>query len=309
MAVADGSLTRLADISEVTIGTTPTSPTFQRMRYLSATIKPGKEVDVPDEIRADGNVASIVDVGRSGSLSIKTNMSYGTYDNWLARLLRGAWSTDVLVNGITQTAGTMELTYEQGATDTFLRFTGCRVNTLDMVIEAKKSITADWGFMALGVSDPANAILSGATYTAPSTTPVMNAANDVGTLTITGVSNAPKIQKISMKIDSGVYANQIVGQKDPYSHGIGIIKVTGSITTLFENKDFYGAILGHNDITLSTTIGASAGSRYTIDLPLMKLMDGGPEVGGNGRAVILDVPFQCYYDATTTGTIKVTRAV
>jgi hypothetical protein len=309
MTVAAASLTRLAYVPEVTPGTTPATPTFQVLRYLSCDPKPGKQVDVPDEIRADGNVASIVAVGMSPALTIRGDLSYGTYDALLEDGLRGAFSTNVLVNGITETAFTAELTYEQGATDSFVRIAGCHVNTIDIVAEAKKSVTIDFGIMGMSAPSAANAIITGATYTAATTTPVMNAANDVSALTITGVTNAPKVQKLAMKIDSGVFANNIVGQQAPYSLGMGIIKVTGSITTLFENIDTYNAILAHTDIAISTTVGATAGSRYTILLPKVKLMDGGPVVGGNGQSVILDVPFQAYYDATTGGSIKVTRAV
>ena len=309
MTVAEGSLTRVADVPEVTIGTTPATPTYQTMRFLSAKPMAGKQVDVPDEIRADGNVSSIVDVGRSGSLTVRSLLSYGTFDKWFERLMRGAWSTNVLVNGVTPSAGSIELTYDHVGSKSYHRYKGCRVNTLDMVLESKKSITADWGLKALTVVDADTAIISGATYTAATTTPVMNAANDVATLSITGVTNAPKVQKLAIKIDSGLYDNDIVGQRDPYSHGIGIIKVSGSITTLFESNDFYQAMLNHDDITLSTTIGAASGSKYTILLPKFKLLDGGAEVGGNGKAVIFDVPFQGYYDATTGGTMKITRAV
>jgi len=309
MTVAESSLSRFAIITEATIGTTPATPAFQNLRFLSASPKLGKQVDIPDEIRSDGNVASIVDVGRSGSISMRSDLSYGTFDKPLEKLLRGAWTSNVLVNGIVQAADTIELTYDHVASKSYLRFKGCRWNTLDLTIEAKKAITADWGIKALSVADADTAIITGATYTAATTTPVLNAANDVSALTITGMTNAPKVKKLSLKIDSGVYDNDIVGQKDPYSQGISIIKVSGSIQTLFESADAYQAAINHDDITLSTTIGAAAGSRYTILLPKFKLMDGGPEIGGNGQAVMYDIPFQAYYDATTGGTIKITRAV
>jgi hypothetical protein len=309
MTVAESSLSRFAIVTETAIGTTPATPAFQTMRLLSASPKLGKQVDVPDEIRADGNVASIVDVGRSGSISMRSVMSYGTFDKPLEKLLRGTWTTNVLVNGILQAADTIELTYDHVASKSYLRYKGCRWNTLDLVLEAKKSVTADWGIKALTVADADTAIITGATYAAATTTPVMNAANDVAALSITGMTNAPKVKKLTLKIDSGVYDNDIVGQKDPYSQGISIIKVTGSIQTLFENTDTYQAAINHDDITLSTTIGAAAGSRYTILLPKFKLLDGGPEIGRNGSAVMYDVPFQAYYDATTGGTMKITRAV
>jgi len=49
------------------------------------------------------------------------------------------------------------------------------------------------------------------------------------------------------------------------------------------------------------------GNSYVIALAKAKLLDGGPTVGGNGQAVILDVPFQSYFDATAAGSITITR--
>lgn len=142
MTVADGSQTRLADVSEVTIGTTPASPVFQIMRYVSSDLRIAKQTDVPNEIRADGNVGSIVDVGRSAQGTINTLLSYGTFDTWLARLLRSSWSSDVLKNGIAQQAGTLEYFYEMGTPDAYIRFQGCRWNTLDLTLRARQSVQA-----------------------------------------------------------------------------------------------------------------------------------------------------------------------
>lgn len=116
MSFADGSQVRLADVSETVIGTIPATPAFQIMRYRSSSIRLAKQVDISDEVRADRNVPGITDVGRNVAGSIETRFSYGTYDAWLERLLCSAFSTGVLKNGVTHKTGTLEATYEQGAT-------------------------------------------------------------------------------------------------------------------------------------------------------------------------------------------------
>ena len=83
--------------------------------------------------------------------------------------------------------------------------------------------------------------------------------------------------------------------------------MTGSLTTLFENMDTYKAILDHDDVALSTTLTDELGNSYAIALPKVKLLDGGPTVGGNGRAVLLEVPFQARYDSTSGASITITR--
>ncbi|WP_261323868.1 phage tail tube protein [Rhizobium leguminosarum] len=52
----------------------------------------------------------------------------------------------------------------------------CRMNTLDLQLNAKQNVTANWGVMGIGSPNPDTAIVTGATYTDPTTTPVLNAA-------------------------------------------------------------------------------------------------------------------------------------
>lgn len=307
MTVADGSQVRLADVTEATIGTTPTTPTFQVMRYVSSDIRISKQTDIPNEIRSDGNVASIVDVGRMVQGTINTFLSYGTYDVWFERLLRSSWSTDVLKNGVAHKAGTLEKTFKQGGTDSFIRYEACRWNTLDLTLRARQSVQANWGIMGIRSPTPTTAIITGATYTAATETPVFNAGLNVSEMLFTGISTPPKIQAMTMRINSNIYANDVVGAYEPYSHGLGRFEVTGTLTTLFENLDTYNAILDHDDILLSTKLLDGLGNSYTIALPKVNLLDGGPTVGGNGQAVLMEVPYQAKYDSSSTASITITR--
>lgn len=308
MTVADGSQVRLADIHEAVIGTTPATPAFQIMRYVSADIRPTKQVEITDEVRADRNVPSITDVGRNVAGTVNTLLSFGTYDSWMEDLMCSVFSTGVLINGVQHRTRTLEFTYEQGATDTFTRFRGVRFNTLDLAFEARKAVTANWGVMGLDSPDPATAIITGATYTAATTTEVFNAALNVSALTITGITNAPKVQKAAIKITNNIYANDVVGQYTPDSHGLGRFEVTGSLTVYFENKDTYEAILDHSDVGLTITVTDAAANSYEFRIRKMKLLDGGPTVAGNGKAVMMEVPFQAIYNATDAGSIKITRS-
>lgn len=307
MSVADGSIVRLAYIAEATIGTTPTSPAFQVLRYETSDIRITKTTDIPNEVRADGNVASIVDVGRAVTGSINGLLSYGTYDDLIAAALRGTWSTDVLVNGITHKAFAFEEFYEQGTTDTFIRYNGVRINTWDLEMTARQSVKSNFGIMGIKSPTPTSAILSGATYTAATTTEVLNAGLNVSALTLTGISNSPKVQKMTMRFNSNIYQNDIVGAYEPYSHGLGRAEVTGTLTAYFENVDTYNAILAHTTVAIAFTLTDAAGNSYAVSIPKVKLLDGGPSKPGNGRAVMVEVPYQAFYDSGIGGSIQVTR--
>ena len=309
MTVANGSQVRLADVSEATINTIPTSPVLQVMRYVSADIRLVKQTDIPDEIRGDRNVASIVDVGRMVQGSINTLLSYGTFDTWFERLLCAAWSTNVLKNGVVDKAGTLEFTFEQGTTDSYIRYTGTRINTLDLQLSARQSVSASWGMMGITSPTPTTAILSGATYTAATTSEVFNAGLNLGSLTMTSttMSSTPKIRSLSLSIRNNISPVDVVGQYAPYSHILGRFEVTGTAEIMFESLAAYSAILGHEDTALSFTLTDAAAKAYAFSIPKLKMLDGSPVVGGNSQAVTMSVPFQGFYDSSSTATLTITR--
>jgi hypothetical protein len=309
MSFADGSQVRLADVSEVTIGTIPTSPVFQIMRYRSANTRLAKQVDISDEVRADRNVPGITDVGRNVTGSIETRFSYGTYDTWLERLFCSAFSTDVLKNGVTHKAGTLEMTYEQGATDSYIRYRGCRWNTLGLNLRSRQPVQATWGIMGIGSPTPTSAILSGATYTAATETEDFNAGLNVANLSIlsTSLVASPKVQALSLNINNNIYQVDVVGQYDVYGHGLGRFDVTGTMTVLFESLAAYSAIISHEDVAISFDLVDTAGNKYAFSIPKVKFTDGGPAAPGNGQPVVLEVPFQAFYDASSSASISVTK--
>lgn len=307
MAIADGSTTRLADVTETVIGTIPSTPAWQVMRYVTSTLRPTKQTDISDEIRADRNVPDITDVGRQLSGDIQTRYSYGTFHTWLERLLCSTWSSDVLKNGILPKTGALEWTYEQGATDAYIRALGCRWNTLDLSLASRQPVRATWGIMGLSVPTPATAIVTGATYAPATTTKDFNAGLNVGSMVFTGITNPPKIQSLNVRVNNNIYPIDVVGSYDPYAHGLGRFEVSGSMRALFENADTFNAILDHADVTLGFTLTDAAGNAEAWSLPKVKLLDGAPTVPGNNQPVVLDVNFQAIYDAGAAASISITR--
>lgn len=307
MAVAHGSQVRLADASEATPGTIPATPSFQVIRYVTSDVRISKQTDIPDEVRADGNVGSIVDVGRSVAGTINTLLSYGTYDTWLSRLLSADWNANVLKNGMLEKTGALEKTFKQGAGQSFIRYRGVRWNTLDLTLRARQSVQANWGVLGIGSPAPTTAIISGATYADPTTTPVFNAGLNVASLTLSGVTASPKMQALTMRINRNIYQNDAIGAYEPYGHGLGRFEVTGSMTCYFEDLYTYQAILDHSDVGLAFNLSDAPGNTYAFSIPKVKLMDGGPPGSGNGQAVLMEVPFQAFYDATSSAQISITR--
>jgi len=93
MSIASGALYGLRYIAEVTYGVTPGTPVMKALRFLAG---PGldlqKEGYRSNEVRADRQVSNFRHGMRKVVGSIPFELSIGTYDDFLAAALSGAWT-------------------------------------------------------------------------------------------------------------------------------------------------------------------------------------------------------------------------
>jgi hypothetical protein len=115
------------------------------------------------------------------------------------------------------------------------------------------------------------------------------------------------VQALSLRINNNIYQVDVVGQYDAYGHGLGRFELTGNMTVLFEDLAAYTAILDHEDVAIGFDVGDKAGNKYTFAIPKVKFTDGGPAAPGNGQPVVLEVPFQAFYDASSAASLSITK--
>ncbi len=307
MTVAHGSQTQLAYVKEATPGVIPANPSWQIARYVSEGLTLEKQTISSDEVRPDRNRTDVTDVGRQVSGPINTLFSFYTFDDWLEALLCTTWGGNSIKNGNQIRTLTFEKRFELGATDVFTRYRGCRLNTLDLQLNAKQNVTANWGILGLGSPNPANAVIAGSSYADPTTTPVLNAALNVADLSITGVTTPPKLQALSVRINNNLYAVDIIGQYETYDFGLGLFEVSGTMTALFESADLYQSIINHTDVGFAIELADGVGNSYQVTIPKTKLTNGSPVGPGNGRAVVMEVPFTAILNPASAATMAIAR--
>lgn len=308
MAFGNASEIRTAFIAEATAGTTPATPTFQTARFTSGGMRSNKTVVTSDERRADRNVPDEILTGLGASGSYDFELAYGALDDIIAAALCGAWSTNILKNGILQPSFTFEETIELGATDSFHRFLGTEVNTLNLSVTAKEKVTGSIGLMALQET-PATAIITGATYTAANAEPISTASANVANLTVGALNPQPKVRSLSFEVNNGLRERPVVGSPYTSGFGRGRCEVTGTMEAYFETQALYAAVLAHETAAMSFTVGNATAKKYTIAFPRIRLGDGETTKGGNDDDIMVTVPFRAIYDATEACSIKITRAV
>ncbi len=302
--MVNSSQTRLAYINEVTYGVTPATPVFLNQRFVSENLNANIENTVSNEIRADRNTTDLIQVGADGGGSIDIELSYGSFDLWLESLMYGVWTTNVLKNGNTQKSFTIEKTFETGATDQFHRFTGCIANSLSLSMQAKQVVTGSFEFIAKGATT-GQAIISGATYTAANTNPVINAAVNFAALTMSGVTS-PELTSISLNITNNLRRQAILGSLDARGIGTGRFEVTGEVMAYFTNQSMYDLFLAGTASTLVFSLGGVSTKKYLFEMANIKFETGEVVAGGNDQDLIAKMSFRALFDGTDN-TLKITR--
>lgn len=302
--MADTSQTRLAYITESTYGTTPSTPTMLVQRYTGEGLSANIQTITSNEIRADRNISDVVQVGSEVGGNVDFELSYGSFDLWLESLMHGAWSTNVLKNGTTRKSFSMEKTFETGATDQYHRFTGCIANTLTLSVQAQQIVTGSFGFLGKGFSS-AQAIISGATYTAPNTNDVINAGNNFASLAVTGVTS-PELTSLNLSITNNLRTQAVVGSIESRGVGTGRFEVTGDLTAYFENEDLYELFLAQTATDLTFKLGGASSKNYVFDMDKIKFTGAEIVAGGNDQDVLAVMQFRALYEGTDN-TLKITR--
>ena len=103
---ADGDLIQFATKKETVLGTHPGGE-MQIMRVRSDSLEPGIQTIESQLVTGDRQVDNVVQVGRSASGDIDTELSYGEYDDWFLGLLfsDAAWTTPPsAITGVDATA-------------------------------------------------------------------------------------------------------------------------------------------------------------------------------------------------------------
>lgn len=93
---AEANRVSIRYLKESVWGTNP-GGNGQDLRFTSDSLVLDKNAVESEEIRSDGNVADLVDVGQSASGGLGFELSYGTYDDVLESIMRSAWGSALTV--------------------------------------------------------------------------------------------------------------------------------------------------------------------------------------------------------------------
>jgi len=302
--MADGARHSIGFIPEVTYGTTPTStPAFQLLRNTSVSLALQKDGLKSEEIRSDYQIFAF----RQGAYKIMGDIgieaSYGTYDALLEGLLKSTWNTNVLKAGVTRKSFTFERNFADISDFPYQRFTGCEIDKLSLSLANNAIVKGQFSILGQNMTTAA-AIMTGATYPVPTTTPVFDSFT--GTIT-EGGSSIAVVTELQLSIDGGLQGRYVVGSKLSRRPTPGFFNVTGTLTAYFEDSVMLNKFINGTESAIAFTLLDAPGNSLAVNIPRVVYTGAPPDVKGIGP-VTLAMPFQALLDATTENSnIVITR--
>lgn len=207
-----------------------------------------------------------------------------------------------LVAGVEKLSVTLEKTHETGSPDSYFRYAGARMASFSLSVVSQQIITGNMEWLALGET-LGTAIISGATYTAANTNPVM-AAPDVGLVSVGGVASTVVFSEFSFNLTNNLRAQNGIGSIPASGIGYGRREITGTLTAFFEDADVYEEAVNNN--TAAVIVPVTDGTNYYIlTLPAVKFSSRAATAGGNNQDIVANLGFQAILDTTAGASITI----
>ena len=209
-----------------------------------------------------------------------------------------------LRNGTTEKSYSIERKHDD--ITEFFGFLGMVVNTLELTIAANAAVTG--GFEFTGKSAAlAQATIGTGGPDAATTTEVMDALSNVGTIEEGGVALSLMIQEISISVANNVRGIPAVGTLGAADIGVGKCDITGTLNVMFADDSLYDKYLANTATSLTFTITDAAGNSYVFTLPNIKFETDQPNAEGQDADVVENITWRAMRDATTDCMIQIDR--
>lgn len=302
-------LVQIAIVPEAVYGVTPSSPAFLVVRTTGESLAFAPTSTTSSEMNPKRQVTDTILTGGQSTGDLNFELAY---EDWFELLLAGAyckdWAVDTAKIGTTLLSFTVEKKIPVTGGFEYHRFTGCLVNGFTLNIRPNQPITGSFAMIGKTVT-PGSTALSGATYTQPALTPVMNAPNVVG-IEIDGVPAVSQcFNNLQLTLNNNNRAIECIGTLGPKEMALGRAEVQAQFSVLFSSSDLLNTLLTQDELSLEfTTKDADLPANYyTWLLPRVKFTANPIVAGGTNQDVVNAVTAQGLYDATAATTLQTVR--
>ena len=291
---ASGAGSSLAFIQESTFKTTPSTPSLVELACLPPTLNPEAEQFVSEQINALRVQKASRHTGRSGTLQVPMELSYGAADALLAGALKDEWAVDTPSSGTDQLVfDTTELTYAielkrgDAATPYIVTGNGVLFNSFSMeiVADGNTAVRANFGAMVAKVTvGTSSADADG--YTAPTSNDPLIAADGA----IEMDSSAFVAVSISVQYDDPRQPIRAIGSLEASAFAPnGNRSLTGELAFYANNKDHLDRYLAEASHEIVVTLTDPDGNVLALTLHEVKF--GAPRESADSGSIRVTAPF------------------
>lgn len=313
MAGAANSERQEAYVVETVAGTIPATPAFQRSPFTQATFTATPRTSEARLIGTRGQRSAISRNGVEVTGSATSKLFYGTIDDFWASLFQNSWAADVLVNDYNQ----VTLSYEQaipqgaGAALAYTRFRGVEVTSGTLTLTAREDAEVSLDFIGLGSDVATDTVVTGATYTDPTSTVVLGSGEDIGLITMSGFDPLDCMRQLTINFNSeGKEDQPKIGSNDSCGTTPGALvpEITGQFYVEDNFINIYNAARAGTEFALSIPVGQTANQKYLIEFPRCQFTEAPLETGESGPAY-QNFTILPLFDSGIGGTCRITRNI
>lgn len=306
--MSNSILHKLSIIPEVTYGTTPATPTFLEIPHTGSNLALAKNTMESGIISPTRQVTDVRHGNRQVGGDISCELLYGTFDEMLAALLGGAWSSNVLVPGVTRKSFSVLRQFTDiagsGENFPFQLYKGVELNKLSLNITPESFVKADFSVFGRELA-LANTAPTDSTFTAAANRKPFDTFS--GSVLVNGDAVA-NITEIQLSIENGIQPRFVLFDDKSNEPKIGKCRVTGTLTLYFADSALLAAFNGGDKRSLEFVIEDPQSNSYTFELP--SILGTGAQTDVQGESdIMIPFPFTAIYErgAGTPESIKITR--
>jgi hypothetical protein len=193
-------------------------------------------------------------------------------------------------------------------TNIFAQFSGMMVNTTALSVTTDGVITGTFGMLGQKQISPSpSATFGDGTNTAVNSNEVFNAVDHVELILEGGASF--DITSFDLSVNSNLRERLKVGFGGVFEIGSGVQEVSGGARAYFADNSQVDKYLAFTTTSFAIAIKDTAGNRFIIDVPNVKLTAAPSPSSGQNEDVLVDLTFSAFETADEVGnfTIRMVR--
>jgi hypothetical protein len=294
-AGVESTLVRLGYVQETAWGVAPAAGKLKALRYTGESLRGQKTRARPQEINQNRAASAAVTTEESASGNIDFALSYGTYDDLLAGLLKNDWATDALVNGALFQSFLIE---KRLGTGVFLQYPGSQVTGGTLTLQRGQFLSGSFTFMSKEEKPVTVSASTGDSYTPAPIGRVMDPVGGVRDVMMDDVAIPAVCNAISLNItNEGAGADYGLGAAPAQGMRMGTFVAGGSAEFYFRTFDLYQRYKDEVAGKLSFRTLDAAGNAYKFILPVSTLMNPTINAGGPNQPVMARYELESNPDA------------